>query len=168
MRKSVLFFAISLIVAATGCKSAAEKEAEKSVEETTGGQAKVDEKTGSVEVKTKDKDGRETNVQFGPNSKIPDDFPKSVPIYPGAKLMSTVSLADGKNGHLITLESKDEPTQVLEYYKKNLVGFKTDSELASGTESMLMMSNAELTVSLSITKSNGDTLVQLTVSKQKT
>jgi hypothetical protein len=168
MRNTVLFFAISLLVAASGCKSPAEKEAERSVEETTGGQAKVDEKTGSVEVKTKDKDGRETKVQFGPDSKIPDDFPKNVPIYPGAKIMSTVSLAEGKNGHLITLESKDEPTQVLEYYKKNLAGFKTDSELASGTESMLMMSNAELTVSLSITKSSGDTLVQLTVSRSKT
>jgi hypothetical protein len=167
MRKSVLFLAISLIVAA-GCKSPAEREAEKSVEATTGGQAKIDEKTGSVEVKTTDKEGRETNVQFGPNSKLPEDFPKSVPIYPGAKLMSTVSLADGKNGHLVTLSTKDEPKTVVEYYKKNLVGFKSDSELSAGDVTMLMMSNAELSVSISITQSEGDTLVQLTVSKLKT
>lgn len=168
MRKSATFLAISLVVTLAGCKSPAEKEAEKSVAETTGGQAKVDEKTGSVEVKTKDKDGRETNVQFGPNSKVPDDFPKSVPIYPGAKLMSTVSLADGKNGHLVTLSTTDEPKTVVEYYKKNLVGFKSDSELGSGDDSMFMMSNAEVTVSISVTRSEGDTLVQLTVTKQKT
>jgi hypothetical protein len=162
-----IFLAVFLIAAATGCKSQAEREAEKKVEETMGGQAKIDEKTGSVEVKTKDENGKETAIQFGPNSKVPDDFPKAVPIYPGAKIMSTVSLAEGKNGHLITLQTDAEPPTVIEYYKKNLVGFKTDSELGSGTESMLMMSNAELSVSISITKSEGDTLVQLTVSRSK-
>lgn len=167
MRKSVVFLALFAAIASFGCKSPAEKEAEKAVEQTTGGQAKVDEKTGTVEVKTKDKDGRESNVQFGPNSKIPDDFPKNVPVYPGAKIMSTVSLAGGKNGHLITLETADEPPAVIEYYKKNLIGFKNDSELTSGTTSILMMSNAELSVSLSITKSEGDTLVQLTVARSK-
>lgn len=167
MTKMLVFLAIFAGFAASGCKSPAEKAAEKAAEETTGGQAKVDEKTGSVEVKTKDKDGKETTIAFGPNSKIPDDFPKTVPIYPGSKIMSTVSLAEGKNGHLITLQTDAEPPAVLDYYKKNLVGFKTDSELASGTESMLMMSNTDLSVSISITKSEGDTLVQLTVSRSK-
>lgn len=167
MRKSSVILVIFAIVAGAGCKSSAEKQAEKTAEEVTGGQAKIDEKTGSVEVKTRDKEGKETNVQFGPNSKIPDDFPKNVPIYPGSKVMSTVSLAEGKNGHLVTLSTTDEPSKVVEYYKKNLVGFKSDSELGAGEGTMLMMSNAELAVSISVTRSEGDTLVQLTVSKSK-
>jgi hypothetical protein len=167
MKKSSIFVAIGFAISISGCKKSEDEAAERAVEQATGGKAKVDSKTGSVEVKTKDPSGKETNVQFGPGSKVPDDFPKEVPIYPGSKVMSAVSLAEGKNGHLLTLTTPDQATTVIEYYKKNLAGFKPDSELGSGGDgTMLMMSNAEITVSIAVSRSDDETMVQLTVNKR--
>lgn len=167
MKKRIFLVALSLGIAVSGCKKSEDEAAERAVEQATGGKAKVDSKTGQVEVKTKGTDGKETNVQFGPGSKVPPDFPKEVPIYPRAKVMSSVSLAEGKNGHLLTLTTPDAANTVVEYYKKNLAGFKPDSELGSGGDgTMLMLSNAELTVSIAVSRSDDETMVQLTVNKR--
>jgi hypothetical protein len=82
--------------------------------------------------------------------------------------MSSVTVSQGES-HMVTLNTKDTTTAVLEYYKKNLGGFKVDGELSGGDTTILTMSNDQLTVSVTATKSSDDgtTLINLTTSAKK-
>ncbi|MBK9001983.1 MAG: hypothetical protein IPM35_40175 [Myxococcales bacterium] len=166
MRTVIVLVALALVTG--GCRKIEEKMAEKAAEKATGGEVNIDSKTGQVKLKQKGPDGKETEVQLGTGSSVPADFPKAVPIYPGAKVISAVTISQGE-GHMVMLNSSDSTQQVLEYYKKNLSGFKVDGELAGGDTTILTMSNAELTVSVSATKSSDDgtTLINLTASAKK-
>ncbi|MBE7485585.1 MAG: hypothetical protein HS104_37150 [Polyangiaceae bacterium] len=166
MRTVLVLVALALVTG--GCRKIEEKMAEKAAEKATGGEVNIDSKTGQVKLKQKGPDGKETEVQLGTGSSVPADFPKAVPIYPGAKVISAVTISQGE-GHMVMLNSSDSTQQVLEYYKKNLSGFKVDGELAGGDTTILNMSNAELTVSVSATKSSDDgtTLINLTASAKK-
>ncbi len=159
---------IALALATAGCRKIEEKMAEKAAEKATGGEVDIDSKTGQVKLKQKGPDGKETEVQLGAGSTVPADFPKAVPVYPASKVMSSVTISQGE-GHMLTLNTKDTTQQVLEYYKKNLAGFKVDGELSAGDTTILTMSNAELTVSVTATKSSDDgtTLINLTASAKK-
>lgn len=159
---------VALALATGGCRKIEEKMAEKAAEKATGGEVDIDSKSGQVKLKQKGPDGKETEVQLGAGSSVPADFPKAVPIYPGAKVISAVTISQGE-GHMVMLNTSDSTQQVLEYYKKNLSGFKVDGELAGGDTTILTMSNAELTVSVSATKSSDDgtTLINLTASAKK-
>jgi hypothetical protein len=168
-------FVISVLVAAlagwgfSGCRKVEEKLAEKAAERTTGGKVDIDSKTGNVKMKQKGADGKETNVEFGEGTAIPADFPKSVPVYPGAKVIAAVAISQGAGGHMLTLTTKDSTTDVLAYYKKNLSSFKQDGELNNADTTILTMSTPELSVSVTATKSDTDneTMIQLTTTKQK-
>jgi hypothetical protein len=158
---------ICLGAIAAGCNK--EKAAEKAAEKATGGQVDIDSKTGQVNMKQKGPDGKETEVQLGQNTTLPADFPKSVPVYPGAKIMASVSISQGENGHMLTLSTQDSVGAVLEFYKKNLSGFKVDGELGGADTTILTMSSDSMTVSVTASKSSADgsTMIQLTASKRK-
>jgi len=168
LRKAVLL-AAALSLPLGGCRKIQEKMAEKAAEKATGGEVDIDSKTGQVRMKQKGADGKETEVQLGQNSTIPADFPKAVPIYPGAKVIAAVSISQGEGGHMVTLTTDDSVSQVSDYYKKNLTGFKVDGEMSAGDTTILTMSSSELTVSVSATKSSteNNTAIQLTASKRK-
>lgn len=168
--RTLLWCVVSLSFALPlgGCRKIEEKMAEKAAEKATGGEVDIDSKTGQVKLKQKGPDGKETEVQLGAGSTVPADFPKVVPIYPGAKVMSSVAISQGE-GHMVTLNTKDTTQQVLEYYKKNMSGFKVDGELSGGDTTILTLSNDQLTVSVTATKSSDDgtTLINLTTSAKK-
>jgi hypothetical protein len=160
--------AMSLLVGASSCRKIEEKMAERTVEKATGGgKAEVDSKTGQVKLSQKGADGKETKVEIGQNTTVPADFPRAVPIYPGSKVIAAVSISQGEKGHMVTLSTTDPVPTVMDYYKKNLTGFKVDGELGGGDTSILTLSSSELTVSVSATRSSGEneTTVQLTASK---
>src|SRR5262245_52275902 len=152
-----------------GCRKVEEKLAEREAEKATGGQVDIDSKTGNVKMKKKGPDGKETNVEFGEGTAVPADFPKAVPLYPGAKLIAAVAISQGEGGHMLTLTTKDSTTDVLGYYKRSLAGFKTDGELNGADTTILTMSTSDLSVSVTATKSSTDneTMIQLTATKQK-
>ncbi len=159
---------LALLPLASGCRKIEEKMAEKAAEKATGGEVDIDSKTGSVKMKQKGPDGKESEVQLGEGASIPADFPKSVPIYPGSKVMSAVTISQG-DSHMVMLNTKDSTSAVLEYYKKNLPAYKVDGELAGGDTTILTLSNDKTTVSVTATKSSddGSTLINLTTSVKK-
>ena len=159
--------ALSFVLA--GCSKIEEKMAEKAAEKATGGKVEIDSKSGQVKMKQKGPDGKETEVQLGQNTSVPADFPKSVPIYPGAKVMAAVSISQGENGHMVTLSTKDSVDAVLQYYKKNLADFKVEGELSGNDTTILTLSKDALSVSVTASKSSSDdtTMIQLTASSRK-
>ncbi|MCC6663814.1 MAG: hypothetical protein IT375_08725 [Polyangiaceae bacterium] len=166
--KAACVILVSLGLGLGACSKIEEKMAEKAAEKATGGQVDIDSKTGKVKLKQKGPDGKESEVQLGEGSSVPADFPKAVPIYPGAKVMSAVTVSQGES-HVVTLNTKDSTQQVLDFYKKNLASFKTDGELTGGDTTMLNVSNDQLTVGVTATKSSDDgtTLINLTTSAKK-
>ncbi len=169
MRRALGLVLVAVFLVATGgCRKIQEKMAEKAVEKATGGQADIDSKTGQVKLRQKGPDGKETEVQVGDKTTVPADFPKNVPVYPGGKLIAAVSISQGEQGHMVTLTTSDSVSAVTDWYKKNLTGFKIDGELNANDTTILTMSNAELTVSVTAAHDASDNLttVQLTASKK--
>ncbi|RYG67492.1 hypothetical protein EON77_16435, partial [bacterium] len=106
-------------------EKATEKAAEKELEKQTG--QKVDiQKTdeGAQTLKLEGAQGT-TNLAVGETVKLPEGFPKEIPVYPGAKLTAAMSNdKDGKKAHVLVFDTPDKIDVVTTYYKANLKGFQ--------------------------------------------
>ena len=96
------------------------------------------------------KDGQTATLNFNQN-KVPDDYPKDVPIYSPAKVVMSQSISE-KNARTLMLESTDAADKVVDFYKKGLDGngWKTEST----------MTTAQLTI-LTATKDRKQVLLQI-------
>jgi hypothetical protein len=92
----------------------------------------------------------------GDNAKVPDDFPKDIPLYPGAKPNSASSSSKDK-AFTLQFTTKDPVDKVGEHFKKEII--------AQGwTEGMVMSTPGEqATMMLNYTK--GDRSLMVTVAK---
>ena len=129
-------------LASTGCKRLAEKAEEKAIERAEekalekngGGQVSINNGGGSMTITTD-----AGTVQLGNGAHIPDDFPKEVPVYPGAKPTASIKSSQGtKPVWTVTLETTDSKDKVAAYYKANLSGFTQKSAMDLGTGSILV------------------------------
>jgi len=94
---------------------------------------------------TDPKTGAKLNI--GEN-KIPEDFPKDFPVYPGASVTSSLSgnQGDQKNGFWLTLSTGDEVSKVVSFYEENLKknGWTFDTTVGSGTGTNWVVSKDKL------------------------
>lgn len=155
------------LVTLTGCGKIQEKLAEKAVEKATetatGGDVKVssggvtfkDNKTGSV-------------MHAGTGAQIPDGWPSSVPVYPGATIQASVTAEKGKT---VMLQSKDAIPKIAEFYKSKLSGMKKVGELDFGGNSKtISFQDDKHTVNLMVTGSadpDQPNMIQLTVAPKQ-
>lgn len=182
---SVLIAAVLvLVVALPGCgcrKRVSEKITEKAVEKAIQSGAKEDGKDvdvkmdldkGSMSIKSKDgsesmemkSDDKSVSIKTqdgvfvsGEASKLPDNFPKDVPIYPGAKL-NAVSTMTQDEVFNVNMASADAMDKVAAYYKKELA--------AQGwTESQTMNQQGERPVQFA-TYTKGERGVLVTISRE--
>jgi hypothetical protein len=133
------------------------------IEQKTG--VSVNTETGGMTFKDKES-GAEINVG---EAKIPADFPKDMPIYPGAKPAGTISGNDktkGK-GYWLILTTADDMTKVDAYYAKNLPanGWTVDQTMDLGGVSTKKATKGQLvaTVTVSADKDKKETSIMLTV-----
>ncbi len=94
-----------------------EKVAEGMMEKAIGGKVDVDAENNQVVFKD-NKTGSMT--AFGEDLKIPDNFPKDVPIYSGAKATGVIMDNEGDKTASLSLQSADDPEKVLSWYEKTL------------------------------------------------
>jgi hypothetical protein len=112
---------------------------------TPSGDVKVEEsgKAGQSAVTFTGKNG-ETMTINSEGSKLPDDYPKDVPVASGAKIVMATSVnnADNKSSSLI-LESADGFDKTVAFYKKGLAdhGWKIDATISG--ENMTMLTAAK-------------------------
>jgi hypothetical protein len=146
-----LAFSVACLVAASSlaCKSAKQRAEEREIEQTTGGQVHVDPDKGVITVQG---EGGTATVSLGP--KVPDDFPKNVPVYPGAKvdLASKANGNNGKPGWSLTLETPDPPDKVASFYRANMTGFVLASDLDMGESKVLTWQSAAMDANVMATK----------------
>ena len=112
---------------------------------TPSGDVKVEEsgKAGQSAVTFTGKNG-ETMTINSEGGKLPDDYPKDVPVASGAKIVmaTSVNSADNKGSSLI-LESADSFDKTVAFYKKGLAdhGWKIDATISG--ENMTMLTAAK-------------------------
>lgn len=159
MRKALI--GVALVAAAAGCHT-------RGSVGPNGEKVTVDRDRGTVTVAT----GEATaTLAQGSGSVVPADFPKDVPIYPGAKVTGAVASAGGaKSGHMLTMQTPDSPEKIANFYKEKLSGWKPELDVASsdGRTLMLQSPDEERTVMLNATHgSGGKTDVALTVAANR-
>jgi hypothetical protein len=82
------------------------------------------------------KDGQKVVIDSG-GGKVPDDYPKDLPVYAGAKVIMSQSATE-KNTHNLVLESSDPADKIADYYKKSLEsnGWKIEGSMNMGEMNM--------------------------------
>ena len=143
---------LALVLTTTGCSKIKEKLAEKAAEkaiETATGAEEVDLNGSSGGVTVKDAKGGV--VKVGTNAKLPDDWPSSVPVYPGSTVVASFSANDGKMVHLETKDSVDEVTK---FYKDKLSGFTKEAELDLGGNRTIAYKKGKEKIGISIARQN--------------
>lgn len=113
----------------------------------------TDEKTGA-------------KVDIGSN-KVPDTFPKDFPIYPGAKVTSSLSGAEaGKNsGFWLTMTSPDSVEKITAFYKTEFAknGWKTDSTFTADNTVTETVSKSGWSGSLAISRDQDSKETQIVI-----
>lgn len=165
----LLLVACALVVVfAPGCRRARQKAIESKIEEATGAEkVQVSEDGKRVTLSSKGDGSSEAEIEMGESARIPADFPKAVPIYPGSKIVAAVGSTDkGKRSHIVTLAAPAAANTVYDFYKQKLPAFGKLDEIAVGGMRMLSAVDGKGTkVSVMVT-SNGQnaSTVQLTAS----
>lgn len=99
------------------------------------------------------KDGKTATLSFNQN-KVPDDYPKDVPIYSPAKVVMSQSASD-KNARNLMLEASDGADKIGDFYKKGLEsnGWKTETTMNTGQLTMYTATKDQRSLTLQITDS---------------
>ncbi|HEX6977360.1 MAG TPA: hypothetical protein VF185_03315 [Patescibacteria group bacterium] len=127
---------------------------QKSIQDKTGVQTNLNDiQNGKVSF-TDPKTGAKLDIGGG---SVPSDFPKDFPIYPGAKVTSSLSgnQTGTGNGFWVTLSTTDEVSKVQSYYETNLKtnGWNIESTIGSGSGVNWSLSKDKLNGYLTIDKS---------------
>jgi hypothetical protein len=120
---------------------------------------------GNVEMTATGKDGEKIRVSGGKGMSLPNDFPKDVPIYTGATILSSVN---SKDGMMLTLQTADPLEKVDEFYVKQLKdqGWTTESSVKLPQGANYGNKKEKRTLNVSI--NHGDqTMVVLIVAEEK-
>ena len=135
---------------------------------TSGGNVSYQEKgkdAGTVTVTGKD--GKSATLSFNQN-KVPDDYPKDVPIYSPAKVVMSQSASD-KNVRNLMMESPDASDKIVDFYKKGLdsSGWKTESSVATDKLTILSATKDQRQVMLQIGDNGGKRSIMQVVADKK-
>ena len=130
---------------------------------TPSGNVKVEEsgKGGQSTVTFTGKEGEKLTFN-SEGGKIPDDYPKDVPVAAGAKvMMATTATNAGNFGSSLVLESSDSHDKVLAFYKKGLAdnGWKIETTIAQANMTIIAATKDKRSLSLQIGESEGKTSI---------
>lgn len=128
---------LALILVLSGCgKSADEQALEQAIEDSTGKPASVEMSDDRFELTTEE--GR-INIASGEGIAVPDDFPKDILIYTGARVMASMSMP---RGQMLTLQTPDSADSVAQAYQGAMPKNGWEQELAMDSPSGRMFSFA--------------------------
>jgi hypothetical protein len=113
------------------------------------------------------KDGQTATLNFNQN-KVPDDYPKDVPIYTPSKIVMSQSVSQ-ENARNLVLESPDALDKIVDFYKKGLEsnGWKTESTMATAQLTMFTATKDKRELTLQISDSSGKRSVMQILADKK-
>lgn len=137
---------------------------QKAIENRTGVKTNISDLEQGKMTITDSKTGTKVDIGSG---KIPDTMPKDFPIYPGAKVTSSLSGAQGgkANGIWLTLSTPDSLDAVTAYYKTQLVAnaWVVAQTYTAGDTMTETLSKGTWSGSLAITRSGSDKETQIVI-----
>ena len=138
---------------------------------TPSGDVKVEEsrKAGQSAVTFTGKNG-ETMTINSEGSKLPDDYPKDVPVVSGAKIVMATSVNNADNkGSSLVLESADSFDKTVAFYKKGLAdqGWKIDATIAAENMTMFTAEKDTRQLAIQVGQSDGKCSVTQTLGVKK-
>lgn len=145
------------------------KAAETGLSAVTGGKVKLDTKDGEFSYGD---DGDSYNVKTGPQTELPDDYPKdAVPLYRGAKLVSATDMSIGDEGTIFSLAATtpDSTKDVIGFYKQTLSkdkGWKVSySSNTAETSSMIFRNESKnMTTNVTVSSDEEEALTNVSLS----
>lgn len=165
MTKKLLYLllALPLVLGACGKKNDEEK-IENAIEKASGGKADVDLSEGRMSIETED--GEKMEMSTGDDVQVPEDFPKDIHLYKGAKVESSIKTG---NAIQLTLQTSDAAGKVADAYKKEMAdkGWKEDTSIQTGDMTMLQYSKDSRNSMVHITAGKDKTTILLTESKEE-
>jgi hypothetical protein len=107
-------------------------------------------------------------VALGGDAKVPPDFPKAVPLYPGVKVgMATGAAKGGKPTWTLALETGDEREKVVQFYAAQMTGFTKASDLSLGDTQMTIWQSPKYDVTMMVASgATGETTIAVTVASK--
>lgn len=100
------------------------------------------------------KDGQKMTMDVG-GGKLPDDYPKDVPVYKDAKIVVTQTISE-KDGRNLVLESDDSAEAIANFYKKELAAqaWTIDNTMTTGGMNMMTATKANRQLTVNITNAD--------------
>ncbi len=158
-----LIFLISVASAIFG-KFFARKFIEGAIENRTGVKTNLTDLEKGKVTFTDSKTGAKVDIGTG---KVPDNFPKDFPLYPGAKVTSALSGAQsGKNnGFWLTLSTPDSVDKVTAFYKTELAknGWTIDATYTANDTMTETVSKSSWSGSLAISRDTSSKETQIAI-----
>ena len=155
-----------VIAAVLGCVACGCSKPSTTVRGPDGAPVNVEQGGDKVAIKGREADGSVPSSSGG-GVKVPEDFPKDIPVYSGATPMIHQSV---KNGHYLQLKTSDAADQVTAFYKEGLKaeGWKQVSESTSESPragiTFLMNTKDRRTLSVIVSHDDKETTLTLSVS----
>jgi hypothetical protein len=134
---------------------------------TPGGSVTVNDngKTGQSAVTITGNNGEKMTIN-SEGTKLPDDYPKDVPVASGAKIVMATSVDNKttKGSHLV-LESTDSLDKITDFYKKGLAdnGWKVNATLTQPQMTIITAAKDNRELSLSVQQADGKSTITQSV-----
>lgn len=166
MLKALLGLMLIAALALAGCgKKSEERRIEKAIENNSGGQAHVDLSKNQMTLETKK--GEKMQVVSGSEGlKVPDDFPKDIYVYTGAKVEASIKTPDGTQ---LTLATADPAAKVADEYKAQMKKAGWEEKISAGMSGATMLEYAKdgRDLMVHITGEAGNTKILLMMSVEE-
>jgi len=122
-----------------------------------------DENQGQVKIKTKD---GESIISYNKN-RLPDNFPKDIPVYSPAQVQMTQVMENGKNV-MASLSTEDDPGKIIQFYKKafSQAGWEVKAEMNMGSTSLLQGEKGEKELNVTVNRDQEKTVIALVLNKK--
>lgn len=134
-RIALASFAVVFALSSFGCGRLREKLAHKAVEEGSSGNVTVTTPTGTVQTTS------------GGGAKLPDGWPSSVPLYPGASVTASMGTPVAKS---VVFSTTDSAQKVHDYYKAEVKGMKLATDIDANGSKVMAFRDGGKTVSVTI------------------
>jgi len=100
-----------------------------------------------------------TTVTSGDSVKLPDGWPTSVPIYPGAAVRSAMTTPGTQT---VMFATRDPVAKVVDFYKTK-AGMTVDADMDLGPQHIIVLKNPTVSVTLSLGQAGDETTVSMAV-----
>ena len=157
---------VSVLMVGCSCtekaeETVAEKIAEKVIAAQSGDKADIDVDKEGMRIKTKD---GEMSITSGKSAKLPDNFPKDVPMYVGAVLDMAMEVP---KGYSLIYTTKDDLSKVSEWYLNEMInqGWTKEASMDMTNQKMLVFKKGERGANFVISPDKDLTRISLTTVK---